>query len=119
MTRADHLAKAERIMAGMAKLVFPQDYLAIVDGALIAGYHYGNALLHLHGVLPETEHANTPSKLETPVERLPAPIQAAFRAFVELEGLRSAYVRSPSDHDPKLDRRVPELLNILRQANAR
>jgi hypothetical protein len=62
----------------------------------------GNALLHKHGVLAETEHANTPSKLDRPINALPAPIQAAYEAFAELEKLRFDYVRSASKYDARL-----------------
>jgi hypothetical protein len=117
MNVEQHAAKAKRIFASLEKLRYPEDYLALVDGALVAGYHLGNALLHRHGVLPESEHANTPSKLSMPVADLPAAIQPAFRAFSELERLRTDFVRSPSAYDPKLATEVPALLQIMRQAN--
>lgn len=119
MTPAEHFAKAESIMAGMNKLAFPQDYLAIVDGSLVAGYHYGNALLHSHGVLPDAEHVNTPSKLGIAVPALPPAIQPAFAAFTKLERLRSDFVRSPSTCDTRLEGQVRELLNVMRRASAR
>ena len=77
MTDADHITQAGHIFASLKKLSMPDDYLAIADGAMIVGYHLGNALLHRHGVLADTEHANTPSKLDRPINALPAPIQAA------------------------------------------
>lgn len=118
MTPAEHLAKAERIMAGMAKFALPQDYLALVDGSLIAGYHYGNALLHQAGILPDAEHANTPSKLGMAIAALPPAIKPAYSAFTELERLRSEFVRSPSSYDSRLDGRVRELLDVMRRASA-
>jgi hypothetical protein len=117
MNIEQHAAKAKRVFASLEKLHYPEDYLALVDGALVAGYHLGNALLHRHHVLPESEHANTPSKLSVPLSDLPAAIQPAFRAFSALERLRSDYVRSPSVYDPKLAVEVPALLQIMRQAN--
>ncbi len=116
MSPAEHLAKAARIMGGMAKLSMPDDYLALVDGSLVAGYHYGNALLHRAGVLPVDEHANTPSKLASGIDALPDGIRPAFAAFTELERLRSDFVRSPSDYDSRLDTRVRELLEVMRRA---
>jgi hypothetical protein len=116
MSPEQHLAKGARVMAGMAKFRMPDDYLALIDASLIAGYHYGNALLHRAGVLPESEHANTPSKLEAMARSIPASIQPAFAAFAGLEKLRTDFVRSPSDYDSGLAQRVVELLDIMRRA---
>ena len=102
MTDADHIMQARHIFASLKKLSMPEDYLAIADGAMIVGYHLGNALLHRHGVLADTDHANTPSKLDRPINALPAPIQAAYEAFAELEKLRFDYVRSASKYDARL-----------------
>lgn len=113
----EHTAKAQRVLGSLAKLKFPEDYLAITDGAVIAGYHLGNALLHTHHVLPESDHANSPSKLGTPISELPGAIQPAFCAFAELERLRSEYVRGPSAYDARLATEIPALLQIMQQAN--
>lgn len=117
MTPDEHVARAERIITSLRKLAFPDDYLAIVDGAMIAGYHLGNALLHRHGVLPVTAHANSPSRLEIPVAALPALLQPAFHAFAELERLRSEYVRGPSDYGAELSGAVWKHLEVMRRAN--
>jgi len=116
MTGNMHLAKAERIFAGLKKLAFPDDYPALVDGAMIAGYHLGNALLHRHGILPDTEHANTPSKLDRPISALPEPIQRPFQAFAEMEKLRFDYVRSPSTYDERLATATWRHLETMLQA---
>ena len=116
MSPEQHLECGRRVMAGLAKLAFPGDYLALVDGAVTAGYHFGNALLHRYGMLPEAEHANTPSKLPVAIADLPAAIQPAFKAFVELERLRSEYVRSPSVHNASLDAAVRGNLETLTRA---
>jgi hypothetical protein len=116
MNVEQHTAKAQRVLGSLDKLRFPEDYLAIIDGAVVAGYHLGNALLHLHNILPESDHANSPSKLLVPVSDLPDAIQPAFHAFSELERLRSDYVRGPSTYDAKLATEVPVLLDTLRQA---
>lgn len=117
MTREEHLEKASRVLASLRKLAFPEDYLAIVDGAMIAGYHFGSALLHREGVLSENEHANSPSRLATPVAELPAAVRPAFRAFAQLERLRLEYVRSPSSCDAALATAVRRQLEVMRRAN--
>ena len=116
MNSTRHLAQAELVLAGMRKLTMPGDYLAIVDGAMIAGYHLGNALLHTHGVFADTEHATTPSKLERGFDTLPAPIRPAFVAFTELEKFRFDYVRSASVYDERLGTAVWRCLDVMQQA---
>lgn len=116
MTPADHLVKAQAVLSSLRKLAFPVDYLAIVDGAMIAGYHLGNALLHRNGVLQDDLHANSPSKLERPLDDLPPAIQPAFRAFAELERLRFEYVRSASEYHVRLERETWALLEEMRLA---
>ena len=116
MNAGQHAAKARRVLSSLKKLSFPEDYLALVDGAVIAGYHLGNALLHDHGFCPPDQHFNSPSKLEAGVPSLPKAIQPAFEAFAELERLRSEFVRSPSSWDAALAEGVQRNLDILRRA---
>ena len=118
MTGAEHIAQAERMMAGLKKLALPDDYLAIVDGGTAAGYHLGNALLHLHGIASDALHTNTPSKLDCPIAALPAPIRPAFAAFAALESLRSTYVRSASVYEARLATDVWRCLETMRAACA-
>jgi hypothetical protein len=98
---ARHLAQADVILAGMRKLTMPGDYLAIVDGAMVAGYHLGNALLHVHGISADSEHTNTPSKLERGIDTL-----------------RLDYVRSASVYDPRVATEVWRCLEVMEHACA-
>lgn len=116
MKAVEHVAKAMRVERSMHKLKPAEDYLAIVDASLVAGYHWGSALLHAHGVLADADHANTPSKLSIPVGQLPPAVQPAFAAFVELERLRAEYVRSPSRYLGGLEDRVWRALEVMRRA---
>lgn len=99
MNADQHLEKAHRILAGLNKLDPSADALAIIDGAMVAGYHLGSAALHQHGVTEPSVHFNTPSKFEVPADTLPAAVKPAYDAFVKLEHLRSRYVRSPNQPD--------------------
>ena len=117
MNVEQHTAKAQRVLSSLAKLHFPEDYLAIIDGAVVAGYHLGNALLHKNGVSDPALHFNSPSKLEVPISDLPAVIQPAFKAFAELERLRSEYVRNPSCYDPAVADLVKHNLDAMKRAN--
>jgi len=117
MNVEQHLAKAQRVLSSLGKLHFPEDYLAIIDGAMVAGYHLGNALLHKSGVSDPDLHFNTPSKLGTPIANLPATLQPAFKEFAELERLRFEFVRNPSCHDPAVANLVKSSLDAMKRAN--
>ena len=99
MNTQEHFEKARRIVAGLDKLNAADDALAIIDGAMIAGYHLGNAMLHLHGVTEPSVYFNTPSKLTMPLESLPPTVKPAYDAFERLEALRLRYVRNPGVAD--------------------
>ena len=101
MNTQQHFDKAQRIAASLSKLDVHDDALAIIDGTMIAGYHLGNALLHLHGALAPAEYYTTPSKLPMAVTSLPAAVRPAYEAFERLEALRMRYVRSPNPPDDR------------------
>lgn len=94
MTRDEHLQAARGILGGLAKLDAQADALALIDGAMVAGYHLGSAALHAHGVTEATVHYNTPSKFEVPPQALPESLKPIYALFDELEQLRTRYVRS-------------------------
>lgn len=116
MNVEQHTAKAQRVLISLSKLHFPEDYLAIVDGAMVAGYHLGNALLHQHNVSSACIHFNSPSKLVTSISDLPPTVQPAFKAFAKLEQLRSEYVRSPACFDSTLAELTNRNLDVMRCA---
>lgn len=113
MNAEQHLEKARGILAGLAKLDPATDSLAIIDGTMIAGYHLGNAVLHAHGVTAPSVHFNTPSKFEVPPDTLPAPVKPVYEVFVELETMRSHYVRSPNQPDRKAGVQAQQLLSRM------
>ncbi len=113
MTPDQHLEKARRILAGLARLDPATDTFALIDGTMIAGYHLGNAELHRHRVSGISVHFNTPSKLEMPVTALPASVKPAYDAFAALEGLRSTYVRSPNTPDVEVGREAQRLMKAM------
>lgn len=113
MNAEQHLEKARGILTGLAKLDPATDSLAIIDGTMIAGYHLGNCALHAHGVTDAATHFNTPSKFEVPPDTLPAPVKAVYEVFVELETMRSHYVRSPNQPDGKAGVQAQQLLSRM------
>lgn len=113
MTADQHLEKARRIIAGLAKLDPATDSLAIIDGTMVAGYHLGSAALHAHCVTDASTHFNTPSKFEVPHETLPEAVKPIYEVFAELEAMRSRYVRSPNQPDGKAGVQAWQLLSRM------
>jgi hypothetical protein len=116
MKSTSHLVQAEVVLAGMRKLTAPDDYLAIVDGAMVAGCHFGNALLHDHGVSADDQHITRPSGLDRAIDSLPEAVRAALAAFAELEKLRFDYVRSTSVYKEGVGESVWRNLDAMREA---
>ena len=116
MNSAKHLAQGDAVLAGMRKLTVPADYLGIVDGAMIAACHFGNALLHAHGVSRESDDITRPSGLDRPIANLPEAIRAAFAAFAELEKLRFNYVRGAAVYKDGVGEAVWRNLDAMREA---
>ena len=116
MNQDEHLAMARRILAGLSKLDREVDRFAIIDGAMVAAYHFGNAALHAHGVTEPSLHFNTPSKFEVPPDSLPAAFKPIYDAFDALEKLRSRYVRSSDEPDAAAAISAQQQLACLAQA---
>ena len=108
-----HLKKSRRILASLNKLDAADDALAIIDGTMLAGYHLGSVVLHLHGVTESSVHFNTPSKFEVPVDILPAAVKPAYDAFRKLEDLRTRYVRSLNAPDETVALEARRLLRAM------
>lgn len=108
-----HLEKARRILAGLAKLDPEADALALIDGAMVAGYHLGSTALHAHGVTEPSVHFNTPSKFEVSPQSLPGAVKPVYEVFAALEELRSLYVRSPNTPDRRTAVKAQDLLSRM------
>jgi hypothetical protein len=113
MNPDQHMAKAHRILKGLAKLSPATDTLALIDGTMIAGYHLGNAALHAHGVTEPAVHFNTPSKFEVAPETLPAAVKPVYEVFSQLEQLRAHYVRSPNQPDREAGVLAQQLMALM------
>lgn len=89
----EHIEKARRIDATMAgKLNRDQDYELVLEGYMLAGTHWLNAILHKYGVTAEgcdLLHSNKPV-LEIPI---PEPLRPLFEAMRYIEDLRPGYLR--------------------------
>jgi hypothetical protein len=115
MKTEQHLKKARRIAAALGRLDLKTDAMAIIDGTMIAGYHFANAALHAHGVTGLSTHFNTPSKFEVAPDTLPAAVKPVYDTFAKLEALRTRYVRNPQSADGAV---AEQAMDALRQLEA-
>ena len=108
-----HRVKGRRIVDGLEKLDPAHDTYAVIDGTMLAGYHIGNALLHVHRASSDDTHWNTPSKLEITIEHLPPNVTSAFALFAQLEDLRQRYVRNADVPDAAAAREAMRLVHAM------
>ena len=109
----EHCVKGRRIVEGLDKLDPAEDAYAVIDGTMLAGYHIGNALLHVHRASPDETHWNTPSKLEITIEHLPSEVTSAFALFTRLEDLRQRYVRNAEVPDAAAANEAMRLVHAM------
>jgi hypothetical protein len=113
MNVEQHRMKGRRIVEGLDKLDPITDTFAVIDGTMVAGYHIGNALLHVHGASSDETHWNTPSKLEITIEHLAPAVTSGFALFAELEDLRQRYVRNADAPDAAAAKEAMRLVHAM------
>jgi hypothetical protein len=88
-----HIGKAERIERSLAKCS-PHDFEAVIEGAMLAGTHWFNVLLHRNG-LREPDKDAMHAEFITAGERrkLTVAIPEALDALDRIEHLRTTHVR--------------------------
>src|SRR5688572_13912542 len=88
-----HQTKAERIERSLAKCTL-SDYETVIEGAMLAGTHWFNVLLHrmaLRGVENDAMHAEFIPHGER--RKLSVAIPRELQALDEIERLRTTHVR--------------------------
>ena len=115
-----HIDKAERIERSLANLT-ADHFEAVIEGAMLAGTHWFNILLHRAGLAPENGDAMHSEFLTAGARRKVAVLlPAALAALDEIEGLRTTHVRGDMPDGPGAARRALACLAVLReQAKAR
>ena len=114
MRREHHRAKAEAIERSLAKCTV-DDYETVIEGAMLAGTHWFNILLHRHGLRPVERDAMHAEFIAPDEKRdVLAAIPAALQALDEIERCRTPYVRGDMPGGQHAANRALECLRELR-----
>ena len=110
MRAEDHLAAARRIEASLQRCE-PDDHEMRIEGAMLAGSHRLNALLHRSAITPdETDLMHSYLLTVNEFDRLSLAEPAAMAALREIEKLRPAWVRGNHPGGRAAGTRAVELL---------
>lgn len=93
MKLEEHRLKALRIERSLERLT-DEHYEALIEGAMLAGTHWFNALLHQEQLIPETRDAMHAEFLTVSERRrIAAVMPAALSALDTIEAFRTLHVR--------------------------
>ena len=116
MIAADHRAKALRIERSMAKCS-PADFETVIEGAMLAGTHWFNALLHANGLrAPENDIVHTEFVQLGERRKFALVLAEEMRALDFIEELRTTHVRGDMPDGERMARKALEALALLRAA---
>jgi hypothetical protein len=114
MRADDHRAKALRIERSLQKLG-TDDFEAVIEGAMLAGTHWMNLLLHRVKLLPENSDAMHAEFLSMGVRRqIAVLLPDALAALDRIEQLRTLHVRGDMPEGAQGARTALECLSLLR-----
>ncbi len=111
-----HRAKAERIERSLAKCTL-EDYETVVEGAMLAGTHWFNLLLHLRDLraadddIVHTEFVQLGER-----RKFELALPEALRSLDIVENLRTTHVRGDMPDGERAARLALECLAQLRSA---
>ena len=115
MNENAHRNKAQRIERSL-RLLNDDHFEAVIEGAMLAGTHWFNIILHRLALAPENADAMHAEFLPFSVRRKAAVrIPAALQALDEIEALRTTHVRGDMPDGPKAAQRALASLKILRE----
>ena len=111
-----HRAKAESIERSLAKCS-AGDYETVIEGAMLAGTHWFNAVLHRAG-LRDTENDAVHAEFVSVGERrrLSVVLPEVLHALDQIERLRTTHVRGDMPDGERAARFALERLAILRES---
>lgn len=117
MTPEQHEAVANRIEVSM-RHCGPDDYEMLIEGAMLAGTHRINALMHrLQATRAEVDVMHSYLLTVNEFDRLTVAHPAAMGALRTIEKMRPAYVRGDWQGGAEAGRAALALLQQIRQAN--
>lgn len=116
MDIAGHRAKAARIERSMAKCSVA-DYETVIEGAMLAGTHWFNVLLHAAGLrAPDNDIVHTEFVQLGERRKFALALGDEMRALDLIEALRTAHVRGDMPDGEGAAKRALEALAGLRTA---
>jgi hypothetical protein len=116
MNGEQHRAKAVRIERSLGRLI-DADYEAVIEGAMLAGTHWFNLLLHRTKLFPETRDAMHAEFLTLGERRrVAATMPDALAALDTIESLRTLQVRGDMPGGEAAAKTARECLERLRSA---
>jgi hypothetical protein len=116
MNIAGHRAKAERIERSMAKCT-PADFETVIEGAMLAGTHWFNLLLHAAGLrAPDNDIVHTEFVQLGERRKFALVLLEEMRALDLIEDLRTTHVRGDMPQGEAAAREALALLARLRAA---
>lgn len=114
MTPQEHRAKAVRIERSLLKCG-DSDFEIKIEGAMLAGTHWLNAVLHQTGVTePDADVFHTYLLTVNEYRRLSVAEENILKALTEIEDLRPAFVRGNVAGADRAAGRAIELLSAIR-----
>ena len=116
MNIEQHRMKALRIERSLDRLT-DADFEAVIEGAMLAGTHWFNVLLHRKGLFPETRDAMHAEFLTVGERRRVAAVSpAALAALDTIEAFRTVQVRGDMPGGMQAAKSARECLAQLRDA---
>jgi hypothetical protein len=111
-----HRSKALRIERSLERLT-DDDYEALIEGAMLAGTHWFNALLHQERLSPEMRDAMHAEFLTVGERRrIAAVAPGALAALDAIEAFRTLHVRGDMPGGAQAAKKVRDCLAQLRAA---
>lgn len=114
MEVAEHIHKANRITKSLAKCS-PEDYEALIEGAMLTATHLFNAMLHAKGIRTSDKDVMHGTKLTVEdLVRCETLLGDVVKTLEFIEELRSPFVRGAEDGGVEAGALAMEKLEVIR-----
>jgi hypothetical protein len=114
-----HRTKADRIQRSLARLS-TQEYEAVIEGAMLAGTHWFNVILHELGLQPDSADVMHAEFIGMGMRRkIALRARVPMEALDEIEHSRTTHVRGDLAEGEKAAARALACLKVLEEEAAR